>query len=142
MNLDVLPTCLAAAGITTNTSMKLDGVDLIPYLKGENTNRPHETLRWRFGDQWAVRHGDWKLTRGDGQPEPGLYNLADDPAESRDRAADHPEIVKDLQARYRAWEAEQAPAALPREVPARALNRNRPAPKAAAPKSAIPSPPH
>ena len=22
---------------------------------------PHETLYWRFGDQWAIRKGDWKL---------------------------------------------------------------------------------
>lgn len=61
MNLDVLPTVVAAAGGKIDPAWKLDGVDLLPYLRDGNTARPHETMYLCFGDQWAVRHGDWKL---------------------------------------------------------------------------------
>ena len=53
-------------GAKVDPAWKLDGVDLRPYLTGERSDRPHETLYWRFGDQWAVRHGDWKLLVGRG----------------------------------------------------------------------------
>ena len=61
IQLDILPTALAAAGGKVDPAWKLDGVDLLPYLTGKNTGKPHETLYWRFGEQWAIRHGDWKL---------------------------------------------------------------------------------
>lgn len=109
VNLDVLPTIVTAAGGKVVESWKLDGVDLMPYLSGAKANRPHETLYWRFGQQWAVRHGDMKLVvskGGSGQPE--LYNLADDPFETKDLAAAHPDKVKELQSLWNKWSAEQA----------------------------------
>lgn len=39
----------------------LDGVNLLPYLAGENIGVPHEALYWRFGPQKAIRKGRWKL---------------------------------------------------------------------------------
>jgi arylsulfatase A-like enzyme len=114
MNLDVLPTALAAAGAPVDTTAKLDGVDLMPYLTGEKKDRPHETMYWRFGPQWAVRHGDLKLVvskGGSGQPE--LYDLAADIGESKDLAKDQPEKVKQLQALYDKWNAEQAEPSAP-----------------------------
>jgi arylsulfatase A-like enzyme len=77
IQLDILPTALVAAGATIDPAWKLDGVDLMPYLTGRRSDPPHETLFWRFGEQWAVRHGDWKLLvayGGTGTPE--LYHLA------------------------------------------------------------------
>lgn len=109
-NLDVLPTCIAAAGGTIDPSWKLDGVNLKPYLSGDKAARPHETLYWRFGDQWAVRNGDWKLVvskGGSGKPE--LYNLAADIGESKDLASAEPGKVAELQKLYDAWNSEQAP---------------------------------
>ena len=114
MNLDVLPTAIIAAGGKTDASWQLDGVDLMPYLTGQKTSRPHQTLYWRFGPQWAVRHGDLKLVvskGGSGKPE--LYDLATDIGESKDLAAAQPEKVKELQALWDKWSAEQAPASGP-----------------------------
>jgi arylsulfatase A-like enzyme len=85
-------------------------VDILPHLTGRAAGRPHETMYWRFGEQWAVRHGDWKLVvakGGSGKPE--LYNLADDVGEQRDRAGTEPGRVAELQKLYDAWNAEQAP---------------------------------
>jgi arylsulfatase A-like enzyme len=55
MNLDVLPTAVIAAGGKTDPSWQLDGVDLMPYLTGKRTSRPHQTLYWRYGPQWRQR---------------------------------------------------------------------------------------
>ena len=108
-NLDVLPTLVTAAGGTVDPAWKLDGVDLLPYLTGASTSRPHETLYWRFGPQWAVRQGDYKLVvskGGSGNPE--LYNLAADQSESNDLAVVEPDKVRELQSLWNTWSAEQA----------------------------------
>src|SRR5262249_54239392 len=103
-NLDVLPTCVTAAGGTVEPGWKLDGVDLMPYLTGKNAKRPHEVLYWRFGEQWAVRKGDWKLvvSRVD-KLQPRLINLAEDVGEAKDLSEKYPEKVKELTAAWEAW---------------------------------------
>ena len=120
IQLDLLPTMLAAAGADVDPAWKLDGINLLPFLTGENPGKPHETLYWRFGDQWAIRHGDWKLVVAPMQKEPGLYNLANDVSESRNLAAENPEKVGELRGLWDKWNAEQAPASVPKENPARA----------------------
>lgn len=120
LNLDVLPTIVAAAGGKIEATMKIDGVDITPYVLGQKKERPHATLYWRYGPQWAVRHGDYKLVvskGGSGQPE--LYDLAKDIGEAKDLAAQQPAKVKELRKLYDAWSAEQAPAAAP-DAPAAA----------------------
>jgi arylsulfatase A-like enzyme len=120
IQLDLVPTCLAAAGVNADSADNLDGVDLLPYLTGKTDDLPHETLYWRFGPQWAVRHGDWKLVVGNGGgPQPGLYNLADDISESRDLSAQHPQKVKEFQALWNRWNAEQAEPLAEKETPRR-----------------------
>lgn len=113
MNLDVLPTVMAAAGAPVAAAAGLDGVDLVPFLRGEAQGRPHDTLYWRFGDQWAVRSGDWKLVvaqGGSGSPE--LYDLVADVGERSDLAAREPDRVAALKKLHDAWDAEQAPSAM------------------------------
>jgi hypothetical protein len=92
----------------------LEGVDLLPYLRGERQGPPHESLYWRFGPQMAIRSDDWKLVRYDlnvdqaAGPQrvtpPKLYNLADDIGEANDLAAQMPEKVKELQAKWDLWD--------------------------------------
>ena len=109
IQLDLLPTCIAAAQGKVDSSLKIDGVNLLPYLSGAVKERPHETLYWRFGNQWAIRKGDWKLvvSRIDG-PEPRLFNLAEDVGEAKDLMAKSPEKAKELKTAYDAWNAQQA----------------------------------
>ena len=118
IQLDILPTALAAAGQEFKPEWKLDGVNLLPYLTGQNTARPHESLYWRFGEQWAVRHGDFKLVKGNGSPTPLLIDLSKDAAEATDLSAANPEKLKELQALYAKWNAEQAEPIAPKEKPA------------------------
>ncbi len=114
LNLDVLPTIIAAAGAKPEPSWQLDGVDLTPYVTGANNARPHQTLYWRFSPQWAIRHGDMKLvvsSGGSGKPE--LYDIATDIGETKDLAVAQPAKVKELQVLWDKWNAEQAPASAP-----------------------------
>lgn len=128
-NLDVFPTMVNAAGGKLSDSDRLDGVDLAPYLTGANKSRPHETMYWRFGEQWAVRHGDLKLVMsrgGSGKPE--LYDLAADFSESKDLASSRPDDVTKLKAMWDKWSAEQAPPSAI-DVPPNQRNRNNAPPR-------------
>jgi arylsulfatase A-like enzyme len=109
-NLDILPTAVNAAGGKVEADWKLDGVDLMPYLTGKNMAAPHDVLYWRFGEQWAVRRGDWKLcaNRIDGVKNVKLFNLKDDIGEAKDLTEKEPAKVKELKALWDKWNAEQA----------------------------------
>jgi len=125
-NLDVVPTAIAASGGAIDPAWGLDGVDLVPYLTGAESGRPHETLYWRFGSQWAIRHGDLKLVVSEGgSGEPELYDLAADVGESRDLAPSEPARVKELTAMWEAWNAEQAPPSVPNTTRAQERQQRR-----------------
>ena len=120
IQLDLHTTALAAAGIELRPEWKLDGVDLAPYVTGDKSGPPHEALYWRFGQQMAIRMGDWKLVRaanagdgskGGGQRKSGiqdltgaqLYNLADDIGESKDLADMQPKKFREIAAAWTEW---------------------------------------
>jgi arylsulfatase A-like enzyme len=105
--LDIFPTALAAAGGDPKADRKIDGVNLLPFLEGKSTGPPHEQLFWRFGDQFAVRKGDWKLVQYD-KTGVHLYNLKDDIGESKDLAEKRPELVKEMRAAWDKWNADLA----------------------------------
>jgi arylsulfatase A-like enzyme len=101
ISLDILPTAAAAGGAELPAGRKLDGVNLLPYLTGENKQPPHEALFWRSGLNHAARKGDWKLVKmGD---HTGLYNLASDIGESKDLKAEKPDVFKEMQDAYEQW---------------------------------------
>jgi len=66
IQLDLTATALALAGARADN---LDGLNLLPFLSGEKTAAPHEALYWRFGEQMAIRVGDFKLVRYDSNVE-------------------------------------------------------------------------
>lgn len=117
IQLDLTATALAVAGVAVKPEWKLDGVNLLPFLSGGQTGAPHEALYWRLGDQMAIRVGDFKLVRYDTnadtltgvrrQPVSAakLYNLASDIGETKDLAPADPGRVRELQARWEAWNA-------------------------------------
>jgi arylsulfatase A-like enzyme len=103
IQVDILPTALAAAGIATDPAWALDGVNLLPYLEGKQNSLPREALFWRFGIQYAVRKGDWKLVKPHINLAPRLFRLTNDPGERNDLATQEPAKVKELQALWDAW---------------------------------------
>ena len=112
ISLDWLPTFVEAAGGKAEAEWKLDGVSLLPVLKDPAAVLPGRPLFWRTGGSKgpvAIREGDWKLVQLRGKKEgagPELYHLKDDVSEARNLAAEHPDKVKALAAKLKAWEAE------------------------------------
>jgi arylsulfatase A-like enzyme len=133
IQLDILPTALAAAGAPIDEAGAVDGVNLLPYLEGKADGMPHESLFWRFGKQWAVRHGDWKLVASridDFKPQ--LFNLAEDIGEAHDLAAEHPDKVADLRKEWEKWDEGNVPAKWGQPNPNRRRGRQNRRPRAAA----------
>lgn len=109
IQLDVLPTALAAAGIEAKPAWQLDGVNILPVLEGKADKLDRDTLYWRFGPQFAIRHGDWKLVKAGKDMQPMLVNLTTDRGEQTDLSAEQPDKRKQLQSEWDAWNAQMQP---------------------------------
>jgi arylsulfatase A-like enzyme len=112
-SLDLLPTCLAAGGGTLDSAWAMDGVNLLPYFKGQLEGPPHKTLFWRFWRVSVAREGAWKLLRVAENPLEEdrqllaplmLINLEDDPGETKNVASEYPEKTRELLDKLQAWE--------------------------------------
>lgn len=98
---DWMPTLFAAAGSPLSPPAGIDGINLLPLLTGkEMPDRPFLYREFPgYGGQQSLRKGPWKLVRqqlNKGNVVSELYNMDDDPTESKDVANEHPQIVKDL----------------------------------------------
>ncbi|MFO0899153.1 MAG: sulfatase-like hydrolase/transferase [Pirellulales bacterium] len=103
ISLDIFPTLLAAARVDAPTSKQLDGVNLLPALEGGS-------LFWRLNQTWAIREGHWKLTLPERGESIQLFDLAADPAEEHDLAAQQPAVVERLTQAWTRWNAQNLPA--------------------------------
>lgn len=100
---DWLPTLLDAVGAADTVPERLDGISLMPTLRGES--QPERPYLYRefpgYGGQQSIRVSDWKAIRQNirqGELEIQLYNLATDPGEQRNVADQHPQTVQRLAA--------------------------------------------
>jgi len=116
-SMDLLPLFCHLAGVELPSDRKIDGQNIISVLKGEDSASPHPFLYYYNGTNLqAVRKGAWKLhlprTLEDqpfwsNKPHPrkgfvtldqfALFNLETDLGEKEDVAAQHPEIVAELE---------------------------------------------
>ena len=98
---DMMPTLRDLTGVASAEG--LDGISLLPLLRGEEGQQEHDYLYFEFqelGGRQAVRQGPWKLVHMNVRNEKAayeLYNLADDPGETVDLAASEPEKLAELQ---------------------------------------------
>ena len=108
-SIDFFPTLSSAAGIKNSTDKVVDGLNLLPLIKGEN-NIKRQSLFWHFphyrgkiNPYSIIRNGDWKLIkRYDGKPFE-LFNLKNDLSEKNDLSQDMPEKVKELNEEIMIW---------------------------------------
>ena len=111
LTIDLLPTFAELAGTEAPTDRIIDGRDIRPLLFDEpGAKSPHEAIYYYHQEQLqAVRSGPWKLYlplakrqelgRVVNEPTPArLFNLVDDLPETKDLAAERPDVVKRLTA--------------------------------------------
>ncbi|MBC7365247.1 MAG: sulfatase-like hydrolase/transferase [Undibacterium sp.] len=126
-SMDVLPTVCAAAGVVIPATTTVDGVDLVPFLRAGSARGPHDTIFWKIKSAAALRRGDHKLVMLAPDWKPQLYDLAADIGESRDLAAEKPELTRELHAAWEVWNKTMPPPA--RATPAvKPVNAPAPAP--------------
>lgn len=131
--MDIFPTLHAALDMDLPEGKNMDGINLLPYLAGENSANPHEFLFWTgfhlkgkprvyddpngplarhdktyYGDEtgWAVRYQNWKLRYYGRTDEYGLFDLTNDISESNNLAGDYPELVEMMTQRFVEWHSE------------------------------------
>ena len=108
--LDVAATVVALAGQKPDD--KLDGVNLLPFLTGENKVAPHDALFWRWRSQAAVLEFPWKLIHL-GTNETYLFNVTEPAGETKNLLAQNPAIAARLDARLKTWAATLQPPGAP-----------------------------
>jgi arylsulfatase A-like enzyme len=109
IGMDFYPTMLELAGLPLMPEQHVDGISLVPVLKGDASGE--RDLFWHYphyGNQGGepssmIRSGDWKLILYHEDMRVELYNLADDIGEQRDLAGAHPETAGRLRTRLDRW---------------------------------------
>jgi arylsulfatase A-like enzyme len=120
---DIYPSLLTAAGLPQKPDQHVDGVDVWRNWTGE-ADADRGALYWHYphysnqgGTPGAsVREGDFKLIRWFEDGRQALFNLAEDIGETRDLAAQMPELVARLAAMLDRW-SEDVTALIPRPNP-------------------------
>ena len=109
--IDLMPTLLTAAQVTTDPAWELDGVDLTSVWREQRT-LPQRTLFWEWRSegyfQLAAMQGDLKLVVT-GQNPPELFNVESDPGERRSVIYEHEPLATELQKELAAWLATEVP---------------------------------
>ncbi|MBM4203368.1 MAG: sulfatase [Gammaproteobacteria bacterium] len=96
-HIDLMPTFAAAAGTTPPSDRIIDGVNLVPAATGTGpVIRPNDALFWQSGYYQAVRRGDWKLQVDGREGKKWLFNLAEDPTEQTNLAAEEHRMTAEL----------------------------------------------
>jgi arylsulfatase A-like enzyme len=106
ITMDWTATILAAAHAKPDPAFPLDGINLLPFCTGKESNIDR-TFYWRLFQstrQKAIRDSNWKYL----QTEKGefLFNLSDDPAEKTDLKSTYKSRCQQLKKKYAKWEKE------------------------------------
>lgn len=119
MNIDLLPTLLAAAGKPPPAGVELDGRDLTGVLTRKGARSPHDELILFNNEQVAaIRTQRWKLVARSyyrafnvplGARGNVLFDIAGDPAEAYNLASKHPDVLADMTARLQRAQARFEP---------------------------------
>jgi arylsulfatase A-like enzyme len=122
---DLYPTLLAIAGLTPEPQQHQDGLSLAPLLT-QSGSIDRAAIYWHFPHyhgsgnvpSGAVRAGDFKLIEWLEEGEFELYNLLDDPGETKDLAEELPGKAIELRSLLHGWR-ESMDARMPRQNPQR-----------------------
>ena len=110
VSMDFYPTLLELAGLPLKPEQHLDGVSLVPILKGNNAPK-RDSLFWHYPHYsnqggfpgGAIRAGDWKLIERYEDGRFHLYNIRHDLSETKDLANQYPERAEAMRQKLHAW---------------------------------------
>ena len=105
---DIFSTIASAADVPIPNDRKIDGVDLMPYLKGEKISNPHQTLFWRSGNHQAVLHENWKYLVSKKEGTKWLFNTELDPLERNNLININPKKTSQIENLLVTFNSEQA----------------------------------
>ena len=111
-SMDILGTMVALTGVEIAPERPLDGVNLLPYLLGEDEGSPHDFLFWQMFDRQhsAVRRGSDKLVVLAEEDSTELYQLSKDISEEYNSAESNRETADQLSKELNAWAVQLKPA--------------------------------
>jgi arylsulfatase A-like enzyme len=108
--MDLMPTLLAACGVSPKGDGPVDGMDLKPLLLDPSARLQRDVLFWHYPHYYettspvsAVRARDWKLLEYYEDDHVELFNLKDDPGEKTDLAGKFPEKATELRQKLHDW---------------------------------------
>ena len=107
-SLDIMATIVAQNKISIDKKRTLDGVNLIPFLNGENDSEPHDYLFWRKikYNAMAVMTGDQKLVKNKRNDFKEMFNLSSDLSENYNLIEKNNTQSKSMQLEWDLWNAE------------------------------------
>jgi arylsulfatase A len=115
ISFDWMPTIAEYCGVPL-PDRAVDGKSIVPIIASAEAKSPHKVLHWETGKHWAVREGDWKLVhngpatdqngRKTPQTQDFLSDLAEDVTETKNLAAQNPDIVARLTKLHQQWAKE------------------------------------
>jgi len=122
--MDFFPTFVHAAGGNTDAIEQLEGLDLRPVFDAADTlerdalywHFPHNRMEVKLYMGSVILEGDWKFYQSLGLKKDALFNLKDDPMETKNIIADHPERVTALRKKLNQW-LEDVSAKMPKKNP-------------------------
>jgi arylsulfatase A-like enzyme len=107
ISLDIFSTIIAQSSVPIKTKNTLDGVNLIPYISGDEKGVPHDFLFWRKFDQneFACRNdlGEKIVVKSDTQM---VFNLNQDISEKNNVIENHSELFNNIFIKYQDWKLE------------------------------------
>lgn len=109
MGTDFYPTILEMACLPPRPEEHIDGISLVPLLSEKQSMLSRQNLYWHYphyhrtAPYGAIRSGDWKLIEYFEDEKLELYNLNDDPKETKNLADQYPEKTEELLYQLEAW---------------------------------------
>jgi len=130
ISVDFYPTILSLAGVTTPKSVvdKIDGESIVPLLRNPGGRLRRDAIFWHYphyhpggaSPYSAVRRDKWRLVEFYEDSRVELYDLANDPGETKDVSSEQPAVTDSLHQRLQSWRrsvAAQAPSPNPNHRP-------------------------
>jgi arylsulfatase len=118
-SMDLFNTCLTVAEVPIPSGRIIDGVDMGPMLLGKGPGQRNLMIYYNGDEVYAIRKGSYKahFTTFAGYSKeppqkhdpPLLFHLPNDPGERFDIAAEHPEVLADIQRELEKYRATLVP---------------------------------